>query len=251
MKILGSDLDGTLSHGGIGEAKCAAIHAWRVAGHKFGIVSGRGNGYLPELRSSYPGLELDFFASCNGGYITDGEGHVIYEARCETVSASQFSADLLAWGCKFIHINGKQYLCVIAREEDAPSWIDPTSVVLASDLLQLDYFNQISVQLPTETESAAMVERIREHYGEWLNPLQNGTCIDIVPCGVDKAQGLYRVMEYFGGSYDDMIAVGDNVNDADMIREFRSYAMANGIDLIKELADAVVKDVTDLLAIEM
>ena len=251
MKILGSDFDGTLTQGGIGEAKCAAIRAWRAAGHRFGIISGRGRDFLWELRERYPMLELDFFASCNGGYITDGEGRVLYEARCETVSVPQFAASMLAGGCKYVHLNGENYLCVVARKEDAPSWVTSQSIILAEDLTPPAYFNQISVNLPTEAESAEMVERIREHYGEWLNPLQNGTCIDIVPCGVDKAKGLYRVMEHFGGRFDDVIAVGDNVNDADMIREFRSYAMKNGIDLIKELADAVVEDVTDLLKIEM
>ena len=42
MKILGSDLDGTFGHGGINEAKLAAVRDWRAAGNKFGIISGRG-----------------------------------------------------------------------------------------------------------------------------------------------------------------------------------------------------------------
>ena len=251
MKILGSDLDGTLSHGGVGEAKCAAIHAWREAGHKFGIISGRGGNYYPELRRSYPLLELDFFAACNGGYIVDGDGQVIYEARCEDVSIPKFAADLSAWGCKYIQIIGATFVCAVAKKEDAPKWINPDSVVLLDDLPSSAYFNQVSVQLPTVDASAAMVERVREGYGEWLTPLQNGTCIDIVPCGVNKAVGLHRVREHFGARYEDTIAVGDNINDTDMIREFRSYAMANGVDLIKELADDVVSDVTELLEKEM
>jgi HAD superfamily hydrolase (TIGR01484 family) len=251
MKILGSDLDGTLSHGGIGEAKCAAIHAWREAGHKFGIISGRGGNYYPELRRNYPLLEFDFFAACNGGYIVDGDGRVIYEARCEDVSVPDFVADLSAWGCKFAHIIGEVYFCAIARQEDAPTWINPENIVLLDALSSVSYFNQISVQLPTVAESAAMVERIRESYGEWLTPLQNGTCIDIVPRGINKAVGLHKVRNHFGAQYEDTIAVGDNINDADMIREFHSYAMANGVDLIKELADDVVEDVTDLILKEM
>ena len=41
MKILGSDYDGTLTCGGIEETKIAAIHRWREAGNRFGIVTGR------------------------------------------------------------------------------------------------------------------------------------------------------------------------------------------------------------------
>ena len=251
MKILGSDLDGTLSHGGIGETKCSAIHKWRAAGHKFGIISGRGGHYLAEIWSSYPALELDFFAACNGGYITDGEGRLIHEVRCTNVSVPRFFSDLSTWGCKYIHVNGAHYFCVIAKPEDKPSWISEKDVVLLADVPDLDYFYQISVQAPTEEGAAALVELIRKAYGEWLNPLQNGTCIDIVPVGVNKAQGLYRLMEHYGCSYEDVISVGDNINDADMIREFRSYAMANGVDSIKELANFVIADVVDLIDLEM
>ena len=251
MKILGSDLDGTLSHGGIGEAKCAAIHAWRAAGHKFGIISGRSGNYLSEIRSSYPGLELDFFAACNGGYITDGEGRVLHEVRCTNVSIPRIAADLSAWGCKYIHVNSEHYFCVIAKKEDKPSWISEKDVVLLTDAPDLDYFYQISVQTPTEEGTAALVELIRKAYGKWLNPLQNGTCIDIVPQGVNKAQGLYRLMEHYGCTYEDVIAVGDNINDADMIREFRSYAMENGVDTIKRMADGIVSDVVELLELEL
>ena len=62
---------------------------------------------------------------------------------------------------------------------------------------------------------------------------------------------MYFVMDLFGGTYEDVIVVGDNVNDMDMIREFRSYAMANGVPTIKETAHAIVNDVTDLLEMEM
>lgn len=251
MKILGSDLDGTLSHGGVGEAKCAAVRAWRAAGHKFGIISGRGGDYIKEIRRIYPALELDFFAACNGGYITDAEGRVLHEVRCTTVDTQTFTADLSAWGCKYIHLCGERYSCVVAKEEDFPSWVDANDMMLLADVPSLDYFYQVSVQVPTHEGAAALVERIREAYGEWLNPLQNGTCIDIVPSGVNKAKGMYFVMDLFGGSYEDVIVVGDNVNDADMIREFRSYAMANGVPAIKEMAHAIVDDVTDLLEMEM
>jgi hydroxymethylpyrimidine pyrophosphatase-like HAD family hydrolase len=251
MKILGSDLDGTFSHGGVGEAKCAAVHAWRAAGHKFGIISGRGNDYVHEIRRIYPNLELDFFAACSGAYITDGDGNVLHEVRCTSVDVPKFAADLSAWGCKFINFCGEHYACIVAKAEDLPYWIKPESMVLLPDVPAKTYFYQISVAFPTPEEAAVLVEKVREVYGEWLNPLQNGTCIDIVPRGVDKAKGMYFVMDLFGGTYEDVIVVGDNVNDADMIREFRSYAMANGVPAIKEMAHAIVEDVTDLLKREM
>ena len=51
--------------------------------------------------------------------------------------------------------------------------------------------------------------------------------------------------------YEDVIAVGDNINDRDMLAEFRSYAMKNGVDFIKELADDTVSSVTELIEKEL
>ncbi len=84
-----------------------------------------------------------------------------------------------------------------------------------------------------------------------FNPLQNGRCIDIVPVGMDKAQGIYSLLELVGGQYSDVIAVGDNINDKAMIAEFRSYAMENGVESIKALADYIITDITELIEREI
>jgi len=58
-------------------------------------------------------------------------------------------------------------------------------------------------------------------------------------------------MKLAGAEYDDVIAVGDNINDRDMIAEFRSYAMENGVDFIKEIADYITPSVTELILKEL
>ncbi|MBE6612457.1 MAG: hypothetical protein E7632_08190 [Ruminococcaceae bacterium] len=85
-----------------------------------------------------------------------------------------------------------------ATAEDRPSYVAAEKVCLFDELPKFDYFNQISVRRTTSAEAAETVACIREKYGEFLNPLQNGICIDIVPAGMNKAQGLYRLMEHYG-----------------------------------------------------
>lgn len=245
MKLIGSDFDGTLNHGGITEEKCAAIHRWRAKGNKFGIISGRGKEFRIHITENHPTLEVDFFAACNGAMITDIDGRVIYEARCTEVSVPQLADDLMKWGCRHVSICSTQTWTVrFPAADDSVSDQIP-------ELPKVEYFNQVSTAIEPLEATERVVERIREVYGEWLNPLQNGCCIDIVPRGINKAEGLYRLMEHYGCTYADVIAVGDNVNDADMIREFRSYAMANGVDMIKELADFEVENVVDLIENEI
>ena len=251
MKILGSDYDGTLTQGGIGEEKLSAIAKWRAAGHKFGIVSGRNREFLQTLAEGHPQLKLDFFAACNGGYITDGEGKVLYATRCESVDLTALIKRLLALGATFTHVAADEYVCAVADMKDCPYFVPQEKCRLVENIPAFPYFYQVSVEFSTPEEAEPLVALIREEYGEYLTPLQNGRCIDIVPVGVNKAQGLYRVMDFFGCSYEDVIAVGDNVNDEDMIKEFRSYAMNNGVDSIKKLANAVVYDVSEIIEKEI
>lgn len=251
MKILGSDYDGTLSHHGITDEKLKAIENWRNKGNKFGIVSGRGKTFRSELLQEHPNLRIDFFAACNGAYITDADDNVIFEKRCSDVSLPKFADDLFEWGCKCVHVNAERYVCIVQKAEHRPAWVSERVTCLPEDVPSFDYFNQVSVQLPSVEDSTIVVEKIRNKYSKWLNPLQNSVCIDIVPAGINKAEGLYRVMEYYGGEYKDMITVGDNINDIDMIREFRSYAMKNGVEAVKNLASGIVSDVIEILEKEI
>ena len=182
----------------------------------------------------------------------DDKGELFFEARCTEVSLRDFTKILFSWGSAFVCVNGinddpSKFMCVILKEEDRPEWMAPEKCVLWDALPLVESFHQVSAVLQTEEEAKKTVKPIRKHYGEWLTPLQGGQCIDIVPVGINKATGIYRVMEHFGASFPDMIAVGDNLNDVDMIREFHSYAMENGVDEIKEIADAVVTDVTQIM----
>ena len=157
MKILGSDFDGTLNHGGISESKLLAIQKWRQFGHKFGVVSGRGKGFHEELLEQIPQLELDFCIACNGAYITDSKGSVIYEARCSEVSFVELAKDLFAWGCRYTRVSGKRCMCVVEREEDYPSYLSKDSMHLFDKISAVDCFNQVSVMLPSVGDAAVVV----------------------------------------------------------------------------------------------
>ena len=247
MKILGSDYDGTLTVGGIDEAKCEAIRRWRKSGNIFGIVSGRGPSYMSRLRDQYPDLEMDFFAAYNGAIILDACGNTIDDTKCNDVSAAELSAALYGWGCPFVYVNGVH--SYTTQKNGAP--LQGKECRLSGPPQDFPYFHQVSVQLNTPAEAAAVTEKIRAAYGDRLNPLQNNVCIDIVASKVNKAYGLRRVAALFGGNEADIIAVGDNVNDLDMLKAFRSYAMENGVVEAKTVATQMVTSVTEVIFYEL
>ena len=247
MKILGSDFDGTLTVGGIDQIKCEAIRAWRKAGNLFGIVSGRGPSYLNHLQEQYPHMALDFFAAYNGAFIVDAHGKPLHTTTCTSVPSSELAAILLEWGCPFVFVNGNGNYTL--RKDGEP--LSDGECHLSELPHDFPYFHQISVQLDTPAEAAVITEKLRTAYGDRINPLQNNFCIDIVAPSVNKAYGLMCVAALFGGTEQDIIAVGDNLNDLDMLKAFRSYAMENGVEEVKLVADHTVKTVTELIYREL
>lgn len=75
---------------------------------------------------------------------------------------------------------------------------------------------------------------ISDHYdGSWF--------YELYPAQATKANGLKFLGEYFGIRPEEMIAVGDHINDLDMI-EFAGLgvAMGNAQPFVKEVADLVI-----------
>ena len=245
MKLIGSDYDGTLNHGGIDAAKMDAIRRWRAAGNVFGVVSGRGPDFLAELTAQL-GDNFDFYASCNGGVAVDAAGNPLFDYRCEEVDARAFVSDLLAWGAPFAYVNYDD-VCIRVGDETTTDEIE----YLVEEMPDLPYFHKMAVFLPGPDEAGALVERVRAKYGDKVNPLQNWWCVDIAPYGVDKAAGLRRLAAHFGVAQESIIAVGDNLNDAAMVGAFRGYAMAQGSEELKAIAAFVTESVTDLIMKEL
>lgn len=245
MRLIASDYDGTFNnHGGVDDARRQAVADWQTAGNKFGIVSGRSIDFLPHTLER-DGILCDYFIANNGAVITDGKGDVLVERRVGGEVALPLIRTLFELSCPYASVT-TDHPCMVypAISEPAPDRFTPETA-------HIPYFNQISTILPSFEEAARVTAIIRERFGEVLNPLQNGICIDIVPAGVDKAEGIRRLLSLWDMRESDVIAVGDNVNDAAMIGAFPSYAVDNAVESIKELAGRVTHSITDLIQAEL
>lgn len=242
MKIIGSDYDGTLNHNGIDANKCEAIRKWREEGNIFAIVSGRGPSEMMEIYRNQH-FECDYFVVDSGALILDSDGKVVSEVRCDGALVKPLLALMFSCGCPWGNVLTDFPCRVYENETDGEYTLQ--------NMPDIKYFNQISTMLPDFESASEVTEKIKEHFGGILNPLQNGRCIDVVRADINKAKGILRLMETVGAEYGDVITVGDNVNDADMLEYFRSYAMANGVDSIKALADDITESITELIYKEL
>ena len=245
MKILASDFDGTLNHGGINDYKRQAIARWRQAGNRFGLVSGRSMEDLAPIARNER-LECDFFIGNNGAVIADSNGEILDEVRCPGSVAAPLVDMLFAEGCSFVRVCTQPGYCLRPTAADCGGGETPRA-----DLPPLPYFTQIATICANSQEAAALGQRVTAQFGDYVTPLVNNQCLDIVPRGVDKAQGLYRLARLYHVSPEQILTVGDAGNDAAMLAAFRSYAMQNGDPVILALADAVTPGVAELIDREL
>lgn len=246
MKIIASDYDGTLNHGGIDDAKRAAVAEWQQKGNLFVVVTGRDKFFCPAMKED-SGINMDYYLACNGALILDRAFNTIEETRIGKAVIVPLLEYLFTLNCDWGHICAEESTRIYNPDcADAPE-----NAHTLADAEKIEFCNQISTALPTFDEAARVTAAIKEKFGDVLNPLQNGTCIDIVPVGMDKAQGIYRLLKICGAQYEDVITVGDNVNDIAMLREFYSYAMENGVDAVKQIADRTTPSVTQLIYNEL
>lgn len=243
MKIICSDYDGTLNYGGITDKKLNAIKKWQAKGNLFSVVSGRDKEFFLELKER--NIPVDYYLACNGALITDSNYNIISDVRCKKDNILPLVELLFSLNCPFANICADTTVRI--KNSNFP---DETGEDIGA-VSECSYFNQISTALPTVEEAASVTEKVRERLGSVVNPLLNGVCIDIVPAGIDKARGIYTLSEKINLSYSDVICVGDNINDEAMIKEFYSYAMKNGVEKIKELADNITSGIEELIEREM
>lgn len=246
MKILGSDFDGTFNYKGIDDTKKAAVAKWRSCGNYFSIVSGRSVSNIINVIKNFD-FECDFLVAHNGAAIAKLNGEIISSIKCNGELALPLINLVFENGCGWAYVGsnfeGKVYIDEAEGESNGGYTM--------KNLPDIPWFTQISVQCEDEISAKKLTEIIRNNFGDKLNPLQNGICIDIVDISVNKAKGIYNLMDYVGAKYDDVIVVGDNVNDYDMIKEFKSYAMENGVDSIKKIANFTTNSVTELIEKEL
>ncbi|MBU5441458.1 Cof-type HAD-IIB family hydrolase [Paenibacillus sp. MSJ-34] len=94
------------------------------------------------------------------------------------------------------------------------------------------------------SEDRAALSAIWEELAKWEGLEVTNSApvnIEINPAGVSKASGLRSVCELMGIGMDQVVAVGDSLNDLAAIRAVGlGVAMGNAQDVVKENADVIV-----------
>lgn len=253
MKVAASDYDGTLfRQRTISDETIKGVHAWRAAGNKFGMVSGRDYGMLiPQL--NHYGVEYDFAICNNGGIIRDKAGKVLYQANIDSQTLKDMAQEPLVKKSFHFAFSAEDvtYLCHEAEgswiTREAKEWDFPIIKINESDIVTLKGIHQFSLGFDEPEQSAECAAALNEKFGKKICAYPNACSLDVTPVGVSKRQGLEHLMNAMAWTDSKLYVIGDEVNDLPMITAFNGYTVNTARDVIKSQASKVFSDVGEML----
>lgn len=235
MKIIASDFDGTINYQGrVSEEDKAAIRKFRQAGNKFGIVTGR-DAELSQWIRQEDGFEFDFIISCTGAFIRSGDGEILYCKKGKMGSfVNELAEKALELGAMFFSIGDTFDKCYL----DIYKKVAPRFELLSE-------FTHGNATFPSDERAEEFAQYVRANYSDKISAHRNGWSVDMPPANTSKVTGIYAYAQAFENA--EIYAVGDNVNDLPMIKEFCGYAVSNAVESVKQAADRQCNRIADMI----
>ncbi|ADU32419.1 Cof-type HAD-IIB family hydrolase [Evansella cellulosilytica] len=223
IKLIALDMDGTLlnSDHSISDANRLAIMEAEQNGMTVVISTGRS---ILTLKPYIESLNLS-------SYIVTVNGSLIWDNKGEVFDQSELAPDLIKmmWDLK------KKYDLHFWAVTPEKVWRDefPEDEIEAHEWLKFCYHIEDDKTRKTVFEFLSKDDRL-----EITN--SNPVNLEINAAGINKASALRKICEELGITMDNVLAMGDSLNDIAMIKEAGvGVAMGNAQPVVKDAADWV------------
>lgn len=248
LYLLASDFDGTLKqHPDITESDRQAIHDFRQAGHKFGVITGRSHTMI-EAELKHERIDVDFLICNNGALIYDAAGTLLNETILDPQTVTGILAILDAETDILFGGSGSQgfFTTLIGQVRSAASTEHIRQHALhRSTVLANPHITAFFIRASNVERTHDIAQRITDRYPD-VEAHINSETVDIGPRGHDKGTGILTLSQYYPDH--EIIAIGDHLNDLPMIKAVRSFAIRSGHPTLHDHANDVVSSVSECIA---
>jgi len=251
-KLLALDIDGTLlnSKSELTERTRSAIFLAKERGVKVVLATGRRlANTLPFVRD----LGLDDFVVVHNGAVVFSlqDERALFQRGIDLPVAQDLVDKLDSLGMNYVVYTGES----AGEKVVAPmgSWDEPEDLLTQYLGEQADYVKKVKLDMPPVRIS--LIDRVDKmdsfsgqlaSYQGKIGTMVFGTerniwkGIEIIPANCSKGLGLADVARRLGVQATDVLAIGDNVNDIEMIAwAGLGVAMENGAELLKQAAHRI------------
>ncbi len=248
IKLLALDLDGTLftKDKQVTVENREALKAAEAKGVHVVITTGRP---LPAIDHILKDLGLlddkHYSVTFNGGLVQHNNGDILVKKEMSREDIEQVYAafeplglpmDVLSDGIVY-GVPSKGNHSLYRQANPALTFVDVNSI---DDIPENIVYNKI-VTVCEEAFLDAQIPKLPKQLSEDFEVFKSREIIlEVMPKGVHKAEGLKLLSDYLGIDQSQVMAMGDEENDLTMLEwAGLGVAMANGVDKVKAVADAV------------
>ena len=257
MKILASDLDGTL----IREQKISpkdlnALKKLKESGHKVIVSTGRTLSGVESVFKDFP-FEYDYLVLCNGGLILNKNNEVILEKSIDYTVKNGIIDDFYNDGTLLMYYdNGEDTYLINNSSVDISNLKDDFVETFSSKIEIKDALNSKGTyKMMSVFDVMGSIEKcedvknkILDKYGDYVEAYRNQCFIDVVPKGCSKGNGIMMILEDEKLNTDDVYTVGDSFNDVSMFNITKnSYTFNEAEDLVKPHANNLIDYVHEIV----
>ena len=251
IKLLATDLDGTLLRGGkpVSAGNIAAARAAAQAGTIVTIATGR------MYRAALPvaealGLDVPII-TYNGALIKSTSGKVYYEQYldediCRRIT--DFAAER-GWYLQSYSGDGLYYSAYndFSRRYEQSQKVSGEDIGYAGMRDKVEKMYKMLIITPDPALTHDWMEQLAAEFGDTITLTQSSKdFIEIISPGISKASALVRLADMLNIDISETMAIGDANNDLPMLKAAGfSVAMGNSTDEVKAVTDAVTGNCDD------
>lgn len=237
-KAIFLDIDGTYTYGTPVPPKrnSDAVEAARQKGHMIFINTGRSYAFIPnEVLTATP---LDGVVAGNGAYVRLGS-RVLQNLRMSREALESITAHVLQCGFVCIYEGEAQNL-YCGEKNPGADWLPVNNPVDFDEKYRDIAVTKITVMGQLDAEFL----RILSDCG--MRAIQYERYAEAAAAECSKADGMRIMLEAVGISRENSIAMGDSLNDLEMIQYAGiGVAMDNAAEPIKQIADVITLHARD------
>lgn len=255
MKYIFLDIDGTLfDHNtfSIPESAYRAVELAKSAGHKIFICTGRSCCMLEQVKE----IDYDGVVAAAGAYV-EAEGKLIFEESMDNQALQEILTLCLANDVSYIlegnrgvymHTGIRDYFNSKEELRSEGHGFFGQSAVHGIEAYQQQ--REKIYKFCIYNQDLKILKDIERRIGgkyHFVFGQINGSYplnAEVTYAKNNKATGIKKILEYFDADIRDAIAIGDSMNDLEMLKECgTAIAMGNADERVKVYADYVTTDI--------
>lgn len=251
VKLIASDLDGTLLQNGNNEVSDNAIELIKklqTYGVLFAPASGR---QLSSIRQLFNRIADDLIYICLNGAFVVYKNETIYKAKMDREKSIELLKDIAAReGCEFL-LDTERTAYLMTNDEGYAEYLKNDVKIdfvrikdfseIKEDILKISIYQRAGIDLSKNY--------FLERWGDIFKGTVSGKCfMDFVNMDVNKGVALEKIKEKFNIETDFTMCFGDNYNDLEMFEKaYFSYAMTGSDAEIRRRARYLTVNVESIL----